>query len=373
VALAPIVIRHDRDDARYRELAEHYPAVCDVGAGGVGVLIAPRWVLTAGHVARGVTPFSAAVGFGGRGRAEDGPVARVDAAIPHPKFRESPEGIEHDIGLLRLAEPVEGIEPVPLFAGAPTPGLAVVLVGCGDTGDGQRGARGDGERGASGLWRAATNTVLRVEGDRLVFRFDSPGEGATDLEGFWAGGDSGCPAFADVDGEPRVVAVSSHGFDPRGDGIPANYGEHDVSFRVDAHAQWIADTQAAWADRPGNLPDPAEIRDGAPPADEPRGALVARWLELLAAGPGEERASFERTACTQPEGPAPPAAERRWLAGQLPGPLALEPAAWTELSGGALCLRAQSPAIDEDLVLTFEFAGTGEPRLVRVRLGLARD
>ena len=47
-----ILIRPDRDDAEYLELATRYPASIALPAGGEGVLIAPRWVLTAAHRAK---------------------------------------------------------------------------------------------------------------------------------------------------------------------------------------------------------------------------------------------------------------------------------------------------------------------------------
>ena len=44
-----IVIRDDVDDARYRIPASALPALADLPGEGHGVLIAPRWVLTAAH------------------------------------------------------------------------------------------------------------------------------------------------------------------------------------------------------------------------------------------------------------------------------------------------------------------------------------
>ena len=46
-----IVIRHDREEARYRELAQDTPAVVRFAASGMGTLVAPQWILTAAHVA----------------------------------------------------------------------------------------------------------------------------------------------------------------------------------------------------------------------------------------------------------------------------------------------------------------------------------
>lgn len=44
-----IVIRHDVDDGRYRIPASDFPALADMPSEGHGVLIAPRWVITAAH------------------------------------------------------------------------------------------------------------------------------------------------------------------------------------------------------------------------------------------------------------------------------------------------------------------------------------
>src|SRR5678816_2640486 len=46
-----ILIRADRDDAEYLELATRYPAAIEIAPGLEGVLIAPRWVLTSAQCA----------------------------------------------------------------------------------------------------------------------------------------------------------------------------------------------------------------------------------------------------------------------------------------------------------------------------------
>ncbi len=46
-----VVIRDDVDDARYQIDASVFPALADMPGEGHGVLIAPRWVLTAAHAA----------------------------------------------------------------------------------------------------------------------------------------------------------------------------------------------------------------------------------------------------------------------------------------------------------------------------------
>lgn len=51
LAAGAVVIRDDVDDARYRIEGAAFPALTDMPGEGHGVLIAPRWVVTAAHAA----------------------------------------------------------------------------------------------------------------------------------------------------------------------------------------------------------------------------------------------------------------------------------------------------------------------------------
>lgn len=363
-----VIIRHDRPDARYRELAAAYPATCDVGGGGVGALIAPRWVLTAAHVAEGVGPFSARVGFGGRGGELERQVHAVDHVVVHPGFGPSERGVVNDIALLRLAEPVRGLEPVPLYAGDDELGQRVTLVGCGDFGDGR-----SGPREADGLWRAATNTVLEAEGAELRFRFDAPDSGrATELEGFWGPGDSGCPCYIAVDGVAHLAGVSSYGYDPLGDGVPANYGERDVSFRVSHYAPWIRATLAEHAESAADMPTPRAAVDGAWPAGAAY-ELAASYFDALGAD-AAEREAFERFHVAASEDELPPTRFRIWRSGMLRGVAGpFELVRHARFANGDLALHVRCPQIEEDLSFTFRFQPGDELLLRRVDLGLVAD
>ena len=216
-----IVIRHDRPDSLYRALGERYPAVVKVGRAGDGTLIADRWVLTAAHVAGTINLARARVIVGGREYV-------IRRAVPHPQWRELGP---HDIGLLELAEPVSGVEPLALYRGRDEVGRTVVFVGHGDT---RTGLGGPWQ--ADGLKRGATSLVEAIDEGRLVLRFREPPEGG-ELEGAPGRGDSGGPALIESGGRAWIAGVSSAGFDGRNG--PGTYGAVDHYTRVSDYLDWI--------------------------------------------------------------------------------------------------------------------------------------
>jgi len=231
LAAAPslaIVERDDREDRQYLVLGERFGAVGRVQPDGSGTLVAPRFVVTAAHVATG-RGGATAVEFGGRAY----PVARV---VVHPQGQgiRNDQPPEVDLALLVLQDEVEGVAPLGLYRGRDKTGRVAFLVGTGDFGAaGRPSTRTDHRR------RAATNEVSDAGPLRLFFRFDAPPAG-TDLEGVSGPGDSGGPALLETEGRVLLAGVSSASSGP-----PGRYGLTDVYTRVSTYADWIAKVVAA--------------------------------------------------------------------------------------------------------------------------------
>ncbi|MEO8576552.1 MAG: trypsin-like serine protease [Gemmatimonadales bacterium] len=226
----PIVRRADRDDAAYRALAAKYPELVSLARRGDGTLIGRQWVLTAAHVARGAAMSPSGV----RSVRVGGADYEISEVFVHPEWTEMGP---HDIGLIHLAKPVEGIRPAQLYRARDEKGQVAVLLGHGKSGDGaKRGLMEDG------IARGATSKVDSADAAWLYFSFDAP-PGGTWLEGAPGPGDSGGPALLERSGKVLVAGISSAGYDGRSG--PGTYGAVDVFTRVSTHVAWIDSVMTA--------------------------------------------------------------------------------------------------------------------------------
>jgi len=168
-------------------------AESDAGGPGLcsGVLVAPRFVLTAAHCAAGAAPSALRVSFGSSAAPfahsdRCGPPARAYAAVA---LERDPDA---DVMLVELASDVSGARVVPVASTSPVAGQTAVIAGFGLDGQGAAGERS-----------FAATTVVGV------------GAGITDDSGAEATGASdGCPGDGDAgDGAcaagPLLVTVNS--------------------------------------------------------------------------------------------------------------------------------------------------------------------
>jgi hypothetical protein len=216
-----LLARPDRDDEEYRELATRYPAAVRLpGAGASGILVAPRWVLTA---AAPVGPFAASPG---KLAVEAGGRAYPVQAI----FR--PDGPDPDVALVQLREPVDGIEPVRPWRRDDEAGTAVRVVGFGAAGPvGGRDIR-------DGKARAGVNTIDRVEARHLGIRLKGTDD-ASDLQGALADGDLGAPALVEVEGQAFVAGIAVARAQAATRGPTGGAGDWERYARVSILAAWI--------------------------------------------------------------------------------------------------------------------------------------
>ncbi len=218
---------------------------------GMGVLIAPNWVLSAAHVATELSTDSA---------IEIASTAHtIESVVLHPNFcdyssnknnacgndfgsgdlgsdnfGDSHEVVmmaENDIALIQLKKSVREVSPLLLHKQKDELGQVVTLVGQGDYGNGLIGPDS-----VDGKLRMATNRVEATDDQWLVLKFDKPPAG-TELEGIAGPGGSGGPALIKTDEGWAIAGIrSGQNSLNLGEG---RYGVWEYYTRVSFQLDWI--------------------------------------------------------------------------------------------------------------------------------------
>jgi hypothetical protein len=209
VSVNAVVIRHDISKEKYI-VTEGLEALVNMPYDGHGLLIAPEWIVTVGHLI-----FQ---DYQGKELEVGGKKYTIDHVIFHDGYSRPPKGIfsgysgpsqnylrtNHDIALIKLSKPVVGVKPISLYGSNNEVGAIVTLIGKGNTGDGLTGQQAK----TKGTLRKAENKITVAENQWLSYRFDR-GEQALPLEGIQGDGDSGGPVLIEQDGKVYLAGLAS--------------------------------------------------------------------------------------------------------------------------------------------------------------------
>ncbi|KAF0161677.1 MAG: hypothetical protein FD157_4118 [Rhodocyclaceae bacterium] len=218
-----------------------------------GVLISPRYVLTAAHVVAGVVP--EAIRFNLNWGSDLTQTLAVQKVVRHPDYVGfGRPDLRYDLAILELAtEAPSGVPHYDLMRTPIEAGTTITLVGYGASGDGRYGPT---IAASAGVKRVGRNVADRIEVDAVsgrgvlyAFDFDAPAAGFNSVGGTSlgnriettvAGGDSGSPAFVrDEDGRWRLAGINSFQAKSRPAQTAGSFGTLGGGQLVAGYSEWI--------------------------------------------------------------------------------------------------------------------------------------
>lgn len=242
-----IVIRDDVEDGKYLASAADFPALADLPGEGHGVLIAPRWIVTAAHAVTWQPEMRQVV--------VNGVAREVEALVVHPGYTKPPQDLldralatwdwtlfraslsaSDDIALIRLKEAIPDVTPIRVNGDPREFNEIVEVIGKGATGKGDAGYQfSDPHR--SGL-RRAQNRITSAHGRWICYVFDEPSN-ALPLEGGSGSGDSGGPVLM-RSGKGWALAGLTSWVDPQSTvRSPGRYGQVSCNVRMSHYTGWM--------------------------------------------------------------------------------------------------------------------------------------
>ncbi len=245
------IIRHDKSIDKYIEIGMSHKFDCvgrysttkDTSDYAAGVLISPKWVLTASHFVEDSSLWK----FGNK-------YYKTKRIIKNPKLLPDATELQWngwDLALIELEKPVLDIQPAIRYRERNEFGKVITKIGYGYWGDGKSGLKTPRVAGRLG----GNNTIDAVGGtyegrnftnDVLVCDFDSPETdtlnrfGSTMPLEFEIGGskgDSGGGVFIDNNGHQELVGIVSGALNRQ-----IRYGSVMALARISSANNWIDST-----------------------------------------------------------------------------------------------------------------------------------